>query len=360
MNMTWEALAGFSLLGFFTVLLPFIPVARTLKRTPLKAPPKEIALLPQLQCETFRHLVLRQFGHLLSVARTHGTIQGKTENGRPYIVLGTNNHLANEIPSEVRRLKDLIIAAGHLDIPGEFICEREIFAEGKINIGHNTMIRSALSPRDIAINTRARVTRWVRSDRRIDVAESAWVKGWANAGIEISLARRARFQHLSAPLISFGRHAETVLPAKEIIGRYTPPSSHDGDAKCVRTLSVPDLHVAKGNLIATETLAIGNECRVIGDLRAGNNLTIGQHSVIEGAIYSDGNIVIQEACRITGPIVAGGSILIHANTRIGTAEHPTTIVAPRIRIAEGCMAHGTVQATRHGDVFFEDSGKATD
>lgn len=354
MSLPWETLIGLALLGFLSLALPFVPAARTLKQPPDRLPPKDATLLPQVQCETFRHVISRQFGNLLNLARTQGTLKGETEKGRRYIVLGINSHLVNEIASGQTRLKTMLIAAGHLDIPGELVCDREIYAEGKINIGHNTMARCVLSPRDIAINTRARVTRWVRSDRRLDVAEGAWVKGWANAGTEISIARRARFEQLGAPQINFGRQPDIKHFETEVVGRYTPPQTKDGQPKYVRELSVADNHVVRGDLIVIENLKIGNECRVIGDLRAGKTLVIGAYSTLEGTLYCDGSIVIEEGCRLTGPIIAKGSILIHSACQIGSPEHPTTAIAPRIKIAEGCTAHGTVWATQRGEVYLQE------
>jgi len=354
MSIPWETLLELSLLGLCAVALPFIPAARTLLRPPQRAPLKETMLSPQSQCETFRHLVLRQFGHLLVLARTKGSISGETENKRPYLILGIDKHLASEIPPDAQHIRTLVIAAGHLDIPGELICDREIFAEGKINIGYSSMVKCVLSPRDIAVSSRARVTRWVRSDRRLDIAESAWVRGWANAGVEMTLARRARFEHLNAPLISFGRRPENRPPEADIIGRYEPPQSRDGNSKGIRSLSVPNQHVSKGNLIATDSLRIGNACRIIGDLRAGRHLVLGAFSSVEGAIYSDGTITVQEGCRLSGPIVAQNSILVHSGCQIGTPEKPTTLTAPRLKIAEGSVAHGTVWATQLGEVFFEE------
>lgn len=354
MNIAWHTITGFGLMGFFSIVLPLIPALRTLKRAPNRAPPQETPLSPQSQCETFRHLIARQFGHLLTVAKTRGTLHGETESKRPYIVLGINSHLANEIPQGIQRLRAMVVAAGHLDIPGELICDREIFAEGKINIGHNTMVKSVLSPRDIAINTKARVTRWVRSDRRIDIAESAWVKGWTNAGVEISLARRARFEHLSAPIISFGRQTASKSIETEIVGRYSPKQSDDGETRPIRSIAVPDNHVVKSDLLATDRLVIGNECRVIGDLRAGKHLVIGAFCRIEGAVFSDGTITIQEGCRLSGPIVARGSIFLHTACQIGSTDQPSTLTAPCMKIAEGCVVHGTVLATNRGEVFFQE------
>ncbi|MEN9491353.1 MAG: hypothetical protein RJA63_1802 [Pseudomonadota bacterium] len=347
------AAIAFGLMGFVALVLPLLPALRTLKQAPNRAPPQEAPFPPASQCETFRHLIARQFGNLLNLARTQGTLHGETESKRSYIVLGINNHLATEIPQGIQRLRAMVVATGHLDIPGELICEREIFAEGKINIGHSTMVKAVLSLRDIAINSKARVTRWVRSDRRIDIAESACVKGWANAGVEISLARRARFEHLSAPLISFGRQALIKSIETEIVGRFSPEKSPE-TPKPGRRLSVPDNHVVKSDLIATDKLVIGNECRVIGNIRAGKHLIIGAYSRVEGAIFCDGNITIFEGCQLSGPIVAKACIVVHTRCQVGTMEQPSTVTAPLLRIAEGSIAHGTVWATSRGDVFLQE------
>lgn len=347
------ATIAFGLMGFVALALPLLPALRTLKQAPNRAPPREAPLPPSSQCEIFRHLISRQFGNLLNLARTQGTLHGETESKRSYIVLGINNHLASEIPQGTQRLRALIVATGHLDIPGELICEREIFAEGKVNVGHSTMVKAVLSLRDIAINSKARVTRWVRSDRRIDIAESAWVKGWTNAGVEISLARRARFEHLVAPLISFGRQAPAKGVETEILGRFSPDRPPESPQP-LRKLSVPDNHVVKSDLIATDKLVVGNECRVIGNLRAGKHLVIGAYSRIEGAVFCDGSITILEGCQLSGPIVAKASIVVHTRCQIGSLEQPSTITAPLLRVAEGSVAHGTVWATNRGEVFLQE------
>lgn len=354
MSLAVETVVGLSLLGFVGIIAPFVPAARTLKRTPERLPPQDTPLTPQMQRDTFRHVITRQFGHLINMARTQGTLRGETEKGRPYLILGINHHLVNELDPALRRLKFMLIASGHLDIPGELVCEREIYAEGKINVGHNTVIKYALSPRDIAINVRARVIRWVHSDRRLDIAEGAWVRGWASAGVEIALARRARFEQLSAPQIVFGRQVEDKHVNAEVVGRYSPPQKASGQPRYERHLTIEDNHVVRGDLITIDSLKIGQECRVIGDLRAGKFLEIGAHCNIEGAIYCDGVIVIHEGCRLTGPIIAQASIVIHAGTQIGTQEAPSTISAAHIRIAEGCVLHGMAKASQRGEVFFQE------
>jgi predicted acyltransferase (DUF342 family) len=350
-----QSWCGFAALCLTMILLPFLPALRTMLRGEPRPPAAEENSDAPLRIETFRHTLQEQFSNLLELARESGPIRGANESGRPFIVLGFNNHLAETLPPSSKRLRSLVLAAGHLDIPGELICDREIFAEGRINIAHNAVVKSVLSHRDIAIGPRARVTRWVRSDRRLDIAEGASVKGWASAGIEIALARRARFEHLAAPRIVFGRQPERSTPSAQTdtIARFDPPSRRGEQLGNGRNLSIPAGHTVKGDLIVSGQLQIGDGCQIFGQLRADKGIHIGNHVQIDGAVYADGPISAGAACMISGPVVSRGALKLGPGSQIGNAESPTTLAADSLLISEGCIAHGTVRARRRGEIIEE-------
>ncbi|KAF7597857.1 MAG: hypothetical protein CGU29_16420 [Candidatus Dactylopiibacterium carminicum] len=136
-------------------LLPWLPALRTLSRQATPPPPGNRLLGADVRVGMFRQMISEQFATLLALARDGGPLRGANEKGRPFIVLGFNNHLSEQLPPSARRLRSLVLATGHLDIPGELICDREIFAEGRINIAHNAIVKGALSHRDIALGARA-------------------------------------------------------------------------------------------------------------------------------------------------------------------------------------------------------------
>lgn len=347
---TWLSFAALIIAAF---ALPLLPALRTLLRGEPRKPGQENEKDAAARVSSFRSMIDEQFAHLIQLAREGEPIRGANENGRPFLILGFNNHLAESLPPGSKRLRSLVLAAGHLDIPGELICDREIFAEGRINIAHNAIVKSVLSHRDIAIGPRARVTRWVRSDRRLDVAEGACVKGWASAGIEIALARRARFEHLDAPRIVFGRQADstTRIPQADTFIRFDPPSRRGEQLGNGRNLSVPPGHTVKGDLIVSGQLHIGDGCRIFGQLRADKGIVIGQAVQIEGAVYADGPISVGNDCLISGPLISRNELRLGAGSQIGKREALSTLTAETLIISEGCIAHGTVQAQRRGEVM---------
>lgn len=351
-NETLAALAGLSVLA---LLLPILPLTRTLTRGAAPLPSPE--LIPGLaaQAAEFRRMVGEQFAHLLQLARDSGPIRGANETGNPFIVLGIANHLAEQLPPGSRHLRSLVLAAGHLDIPGELICDRELFAEGRINIGHNALVRGVLSRRDVAVGRHARITRWVRSDRRIDVAEAGQIRGWASAAQEIMLARRCRFEHLLAPRILFGRQPDSQpTPQSDPVARFDPPARNRQQPGNGRNLKIPPGHVVKGDLLVSGKLQIGDNCHIIGDLRADRSITVGTHVIIEGAIYADGPISIGAGCIIAGPVRSPDEVHLGFHCAIGTPAAPSTLMAGTLLINEGCAVCGSVRALRHGEVITDE------
>lgn len=335
--------------------LPFIPALRTLLRGPRMSPLRQERGDASLLCENFRHLIENDFASLISLARQNGTIRSANDHGQPFIVLGFQSNLAEHLAQGSKRLRSCVMASGHLDVPGELICDREIFAEGRINVAHHTVARSLLSHRDIAIGPRARVTRWTRSDRRLDVAEGACVKGWASAGIEIMLARRSSFQKVLAPQIRFGRAQDEtdVRRSTDTTGRFEPPVRSGTWPGNGHNLRVPPGHAVKGDLILSGTLEIGDACHIIGQIRADKGVRIGADVRIDGAVHANGAIEIGPRSCISGPVVSNDRLTVASGCIFGSAEVLSTVSAETILISEGCLAHGTVHALRRGEVITE-------
>lgn len=350
-----DILLALPALALLALLLPVLPMLRTLARPAAALPVADPLPEAAAQAAEFQALVSSQFSNLLQLARGKGPIRGANEKGNPFIILGMTNHLAEQIPPGTRHLRSLVLAAGHLDIPGELICDREVFAEGRINIGHNALVRAALSRRDIAVGRRGRITRWVRSDRRIDVAEAGQLRGWASAAQEIMLARRTRFEHLLAPRIVFGRQPDVALPRQsDSDARFDPPARTRQQPGNGRNLSVPPRHVVKSDLLVSGRLVIGDDCHIIGDLRADGSITIGSNVLIEGSIYAEGSISISAGCVVAGPLCSPDEIHLGFHCAIGTPATPATVLGGTVLINEGCIVYGSVRALHRGEVITDE------
>ncbi|MDB5800435.1 MAG: hypothetical protein JWL63_1374 [Rhodocyclales bacterium] len=298
------------------------------------------------------------FAKLLELSVRDGVIRGAHEDGTAFMVLGPRSHLSEQLPASARYLRMQVIAARHLDIPGELVCDRLIFAQGKLNIAHNAILKTALSQRDAAVGPRARIRQWIRAEGRIDAAEGAALQGCASAGREITLARRTRFEQLLAPVLSFGRCEPLRVPAApaHLIPMQAPGNAFiPGDGRWIidGDMSIPPGHGVNARLVVSGSLLVGTGSRVRGDVHVMGDLVIHHDATLNGAVRCDGNMRIGECCRLAGPVQVTGQIAAGSQTVFGSAEQLTTVIASEIRLQEGCMAHGAMWAQHRGEVLME-------
>ncbi|MDB5815013.1 MAG: hypothetical protein JWN23_2130 [Rhodocyclales bacterium] len=308
------------------------------------------------------HVAQRQvqesFAKLLQLAANDSVTRGAHDDGTAFMVLGAKNYLSEQLPASARHLRMQVIASRHLDIPGELVCDSLLFAQGKLNIAHNAIVKTALSRRDAAVGPRARVRQWIRAEGRIDAAEGAALMGCASAGREINVARRARFEKLMAPVLSFGRCEPLRMPAApaHLVPMQAPGNAFiPGDGRWIidGDMSVPAGHSVNARLVVSGSLLVGTGSRVRGDVHVMGDLVIHHDATLNGAVRCDGNMRVGECCRLAGPILVAGILTAGSQTVFGATELFSTVIASEIRIQEGCMAHGAVWAQRRGEVLAE-------
>jgi predicted acyltransferase (DUF342 family) len=300
--------------------------------------------------------VRQNFAKLLELSSRDGVIRGAHADGTAFMVLGIKDYLAEQLPSSARHLNMQVIAARHLDIPGELVCDRLIFAQGKLNIAHNAVLKTALAQRDVVIGTRARIRQWVHAEGRVDAADGALLSGCASAGYEINLARRARFEQLTAPLIRFGRcePLRTSATPTQLLPMQPPGNAFiPGDGRWIidGDMSVPPGHSVNARLVVSGSLHIGTGSRLRGDLHVMGDLVIHHDATLNGAVRCKGDMRIGECCRLAGPIIVAGQLTAGSQTVFGSADQLSTVIASDVRLQEGCLAHGAVWAQRRGEVL---------
>jgi hypothetical protein len=72
---------------------------------------------------------------------------------------------------------------------------------------------------------------------------------------------------------------------------------------------------------------------------------------VHGAITSSGRIEVAERCFVRGPVLCENEVVIGTGTQVGSPDCPTTISAPRIRLAPGAAVYGTLWARESGEVL---------
>lgn len=305
--------------------------------------------------DALRTMATQEFSDMLQRVRDNGGVmRGIDLDGEPVLVLGSKQDLASQIEPGTRRIGFGVLTSQRLDVPGELVCERDLFAEGRASVAQSAVVRSLLSLRDVAIGVRARVTGRVHADGRLDVAEGAWLHGEASAGQALALARRTRFVRLHAPVIEFGTREVPAARPGGTLPEYLPgDAQHDAANRRYIVhgdLSVPAGHRVMADLIVGGRLVVHENCIITGSLRADRSVRLGQGVQVEGGIVSPSDIRIADNCRIDGPVMAGTRLIVGTGCVLGTRGDPVSVSAARMRIATGSVVYGFVSARQAGQV----------
>jgi predicted acyltransferase (DUF342 family) len=105
-----------------------------------------------------------------------------------------------------------------------------------------------------------------------------------------------------------------------------------------------------GHIVSAGHVSIGENVLVIGSVKARSQMEIGSSSNVEGTAVSRGALSIAERCYVKGPVFSEEEVIIGAGTQIGSPASPTTVSAPRVRMAPGAIVCGSIWARETGEV----------
>jgi cytoskeletal protein CcmA (bactofilin family) len=104
------------------------------------------------------------------------------------------------------------------------------------------------------------------------------------------------------------------------------------------------------DVVAKGELRIRSGSVVEGDLKSRKKIVIEDGCVLRGSVVSAGDLIVGRGCSVHGPVIAEGQITLGEGSRAGNFGHSTSLCAPRIRLRQGSVVHGTISATEWGKV----------
>lgn len=357
--MIWPAIFLSTLMLLF--LLPLAPALVEWRRkrdaSPLKIVQEYDGSIAHF-ATSFRRFVNAHFRARLAEDASSAQLgDGALENGVRYHVVGVSGEpdfTAEEM--RLRTVHKLILSKHALKLPSYTLYEGEIYGASDIACGTLSAFRAILAEQDIYLDEGCAIIRWAHAERDVVIDKHARLFGRISAGREIILAAYGQFVRMHAPTLRFGSLAEPLQTDGFTPSRLTPLAKPDDilDESAQRWLTDGDLNVPastfhRGNLVAGKNLSIGHGSFIMGNIKSTRDLSLEGRLRIEGAIVSARDLYIGPACVLKGPIVSEGKIHIASDTVIGSPDRPTTITAPEIHIAEGCVVHGTVWARDKGE-----------
>jgi len=164
------------------------------------------------------------------------------------------------------------------------------------------------------------------------------------------LRHGCRFERLHAKPIFAGTLSESIAETSPVWQR-----THFVEQRVGRVRSNGDFHLGdsdafQGHIVASGRVAVADNVLVLGSIKARTQVEIGSGTQVEGAIVARRHMHIAKNCYVKGPVLSEEEIVIGSGTQVGTPQCPTTVSAPKIRIAPGAVVCGTLWAREGGEV----------
>ena len=249
-----------------------------------------------------------------------------------------------------QRVEVSVLCAQLAELPEHFQSLNDFYGLGDIRCGHRGLFRALLSEGHVLLGEGTQVLRWIHAEGDLHVGRNCLLYGRASAGMSVILSRGCGFKRLYGPVIYSSCEAAGLETRNE-----SSPFSKLAQAGMRRMRLPGHAHVKageeyRGDLIANRDLTLEQRASVFGSVKANGDIRLHEGAEIDGAAVSTKKIHIASGSFVKGPIIAEDEILITSNVQVGLPGSPTTVSAPRIRIAPGSVLHGTVWARVEGRV----------
>ena len=252
-------------------------------------------------------------------------------------VLARRNHV-----SAVIFCGERVVLPQGVAIPSDVSCQT-------LETGAGCSFRALCAHGPVTLGEGNTVFRWMHSAASIRAGDGSQLYGRASAAELIRLGVGCRFERVHAPAVLIG--------CDEVPSELRRPAVYAGrsfmDIKLGRVLAGGDFRldcgdVLQGHVVAAGSVWLGAGSRVVGSVKSRREAHVGRGTEIQGALVSSASLKIAGSSHIRGPVIAESELVIGPGTQIGSPETPTTVSAPRIRIAAGSVVYGTLSARAEG------------
>ena len=227
---------------------------------------------------------------------------------------------------------------------------RELYVHGNLQLANDSLLRAALVEGNATLGERTSIARWIHVLGDLEAGPEARLLGRASAGGTITLRHGCSFERLRASTIYTGTHSKLAFESSPVWRGGSLIDLRLGRVRSNGDFHLRDSDAFQGHIVAVGKVTIADNVLVIGSVKARAEAEIGSGTHLEGTIVSRGPMSIARQCYVKGPVLSEEEIVIGAGTQIGTPASPTTVSAPRIRIAHGAVVCGSIWARELGEV----------
>lgn len=228
---------------------------------------------------------------------------------------------------------------------------RDLYIRGDLKLADESVLRAALVEGNAEFGERSSVMRWLHVEGNLDAAAEARFFGRTSCTGVVTISPGCQFERLRGKAIHFGTQQ---WPSSRRSSEWLAPGNTQ--PRLGRVRSQGDFHLGNsdafnGHIVAAGSVTIADDVLVVGSVKAKANVEIGARSHVAGTVVSQGRTTIGDQCFLKGPVLSEGEIIVGPGTEIGSPDSPTTVSAPRVRIAAGAKVYGVAWARESGEVI---------
>ncbi len=302
----------------------------------------------------FRAMIVTQTEPMRHGGATH-SIRGVNAGAN---VTGIWLPTAAEAASRV--CKRTVVASGSLILPDNYTFTHDIYGPRGIRTGKENHLQSLLSEGELLMRSGSEMHRWAHA-RSAHIEAHCHLLGPLSATYTIRIDEGCHFAYLNAGVIGFGMHHLAESGAQRSAcprdgGAWTEAvpahvkAAGEGRWLATRDLTISPRSLFQGDLVVHGDLWIGAGARIAGSVKASGSIRLGAEVRIDGSLIAGGSIALAKSCMIAGPVSAERELDIETLSVIGSAEKPTTVVAPVVRVSVGAVVYGAACAQEEGRV----------
>lgn len=236
-----------------------------------------------------------------------------------------------------------VIFAEDVNLPPALEFRREIYSAHSFRSGPGCSFHAIYCDGSLYLGEETTVNGWVHCESALVLGAGSRTMGPARAQSSLQAGPGCYFQYLHAPLIALA-DPQTWIASPAAAGSQRTGRGRRMEGACEISGTCLDDVVAKGEM------RIRSGSVVEGDLKSQKKIVIEDGCVLRGSVVSAGDVIMGSGCSVHGPIIAEGQITLGAGCRAGNFAQPTSVCAPRIRLRQGSVVHGTISATEWGRV----------
>jgi predicted acyltransferase (DUF342 family) len=296
---------------------------------------------------SFRRYIAPLQGELIACAQRERVAESRLPDGTPALLIGKPGAYS----FGESRIEVLILFAKPVRLGDDLIFTRDIYAGDRLEAGKNSIFRAVLGENDVVLEEESQVLRWLHAEGGVVAGQNTHLYGRCSAEKFIHLSAGCRFERLYAPMIVTGINARSCsdVPARQV-QKTNLVSRGRGRSRIHGDLHLGSGEMFLGDIVATGAIRIDRESHVVGSAKANADIELCEQGRIDGSLISPSTIRVARNCFLKGPVLAEKELILGPGTRVGAPDSPTTISAPRIRIAPDCVIHGTIWARVEGRV----------